>query len=104
MESEQNKNPEQGKNKKRKRSGRAANIDAIITSATEAARSHRHTDTWSNQGTNISYEGPTAPGAGGSVGTGLASGQDATGAHIYTDDAYQHAAAGRDKKEERSNP
>jgi len=87
-------------------SGNAANIDAIIGSATDGARSHRHTDTWSNQGTNISYEGATAPGGGGSVGTGQASGQDAVGARISSDDEQDYANAGRekDKGEDLSKP
>lgn len=79
-------------------SGNAANIDAIIGSATDGARAHRHTDTWSNQGANISYEGATAPGGGGSVGTGQASGQDAVGARISSDDGHDHANAGSDKE------
>jgi len=90
-----------GGGKKRKGKGNAANLDAIISSPTNAARSHRHTDTWSNQGTNVSYEGPTAPGGGGSVGTGYASGQDAVGARITTSDNTDHARAGRSDKKEK---
>jgi len=69
----------------------AANLDAIIGGATNAARSNRHTDTLSNTGTNISYEGNTAPAGGGSVGTGQASGQDAVGARLTTSDKHDHA-------------
>lgn len=94
------KKSDQGSGKKnKKKSGSAANIDAIIQSPTDAARARRHTDTWSNQGTNISYEGATAPGGGGSVGTGQASGQDAVGARIRSSDPYEHAT-GNNKKEE----
>jgi hypothetical protein len=78
-------NQDHDKQKKR-HSGTAASIDGIINSPTEAARSHRHTDQWSNQGANISYEGATAPGGGGSVGTGYASGQDAVGARVSAGD------------------
>jgi hypothetical protein len=76
----------EGKEKgKKSGSGDAAKLGAISQSATDAARSHRHTDTLSNTGTNISYEGNTAPGAGGSVGTGQASGQDAVEPRISSD-------------------
>jgi hypothetical protein len=99
MEDKRNLDPEQERNQenhddkqKKSRSGSAANLDSIMRSATDAARSHRHHTTWSNTGTNISYEGPTAPGAGGSVGTGMASGQDAVGARIRTDDALDHVS------------
>ena len=99
MEDKSNLGPEEEQNqesheetRKIDRSGSAANLDSIMRSATDAARSHRHQTTWSNTGTNISYEGPTAPGAGGSVGTGLASGQDAVGARISTDDALDHVS------------
>ena len=109
MENKSNKKPEenkQGQNKQHQSSGNAANIDAIIGSPTDAARAHRHTDQWSNQGTNISYEGATAPGGGGSVGTGQASGQDAVGARISSNDEYDHAMAGnkKDKGEELIKP
>lgn len=57
-------------------------INAIIGGATGNVRSRRSTNDWSDTGTNISYEGATAPAGGGSVGTGQASGQDATGASI----------------------
>jgi hypothetical protein len=89
---EQEQNQEHHDKRKKSRSGSAANLDSIMRSATDAARSHRHHTTWSNTGTNISYEGPTAPGAGGSVGTGMASGQDAVGARIITDDALDHVS------------
>jgi hypothetical protein len=96
MENSNNRPPEennQDQNKERKhRSSTAAEIDGIINSPTEAARSHRHTDQWSNQGANISYEGATSPGGGGSVGTGYASGQDAVGARVSANDESDFAA------------
>jgi len=54
-----------------------------------------------NTGTNISYEGPTAAGSGGSMGTGYASGQSAAGSSITTDTDYDMAAMGKhfDQKE-----
>lgn len=75
----------------RKKTSTAASIDAIITSATDNVRARRHRSDWSHTGTNISYEGPTAPGSGGSVGTGQASGQNAVGARISTDSEYDKA-------------
>ena len=78
----------------------AANLDAIIGGATNAARSNRHSDTLSNTGTNISYEGNTAPAGGGSVGTGQASGQDAVGATITTSDKHDHATRSRGEAKE----
>lgn len=56
-------------------------------------------------GTNVSYEGPTAPGAGGSAGTGFTSGQPGTGATIATSSDYDQAAIGKhfDKAEGEDN-
>jgi hypothetical protein len=48
-------------------------------------------------GTNISYEGATAPGAGGSAGTGFASGKEATGEKLAT-------SSGEDRAGRRSTP
>lgn len=42
-------------------------------------------------GTNTSYEGPLAAGAGGSAGTGYTSGQAGTGAKIATDSDFDQA-------------
>ncbi len=47
-----------------------------------------------NTGTNISYEGPTAPGAGGSSGTGYTSGQADTGQSVATSSDYDQAGVG----------
>ena len=56
-------------------------------------------------GTNTSYEGATAAGAGGSAGTGYNSGQADTEASINTDSEYDQAAAGKrhDKADEDGN-
>jgi hypothetical protein len=48
-----------------------------------------------NTGTNISYEGPTAAGAGGSAGTGYTSGQSGAGSSISSDSDYDQAAIGK---------
>lgn len=89
-----------GNQKDKKRTTSAAQLDSIMGSATEAVRSNKHQGDWGNTGTNISYEGAKAPGSGGSVGTGEASGQDAVGARISSDDAYDYAAGRKDNEGE----
>ncbi len=46
-------------------------------------------------GTNTSYEGPTAPGAGGSAGSGYTSGQSGVDSSITTDSDYDQAREGK---------
>ena len=48
-----------------------------------------------NTGTNISYEGPTAAGAGGSMGTGYTSGQSGASTSITSESDYDQAAIGK---------
>jgi hypothetical protein len=48
-----------------------------------------------NTGTNISYEGATAPGSGGSAGRGETSGQPDAGNTISTSSDYDQAAIGK---------
>lgn len=81
--------------------GQAADI---YRSPTAAADPH-NTRNYANTGTNISYEGATAPGGGGSAGTGEASGQPADGSRITTTRADETAAIGRhgDKVEGNDN-
>jgi len=76
------------------KSGNAANIDSIIGSPTEHVRAGRSSDSLGNTGANTSYEGATAPGGGGSAGTGYTSGQSGTGASISSDSdtAYVHGS------------
>jgi hypothetical protein len=50
-------------------------------------------------GTNTSYEGPTAPGAGGSSGSGYTSGQSGVQSSISTDSDYEQAGIGRSNEE-----
>lgn len=78
-----------------KKHSSAASIDSIISGATDAVHSRTHSADWGNTGTNISYEGPKAPGSGGSVGTGEASGQDAVHSTINTNSEYDAAREGR---------
>ena len=47
-----------------------------------------------NTGTNISYEGPTAAGGGGSAGSGYTSGQSGVDSSISTDSDYDLAGVG----------
>jgi hypothetical protein len=56
-----------------------------------------------NTGTNISYEGPTSPGSGGSVGTGYSSGKPAVEPKISTDSDYDRARVEKDNNEQVSN-
>lgn len=77
-----------------KKHSSAASIDSIISGATDAVHSRMSQEMWGNTGSNISYEGPTAPGAGGSVGTGNASGQDAVQGTINTNSEYDAAREG----------
>lgn len=69
----------------------AAQLDSLISSPTAAVHARHHQSSHgthlADTGTNISYEGQTAPGGGGSVGTGEASGQSATGSSIASTDA-----------------
>ena len=55
---------------------------------------------YADTGTNISYEGPTAPGGGGSVGSGYASGKSAIEANIATDSDFDRARVEKDNREE----
>jgi hypothetical protein len=88
--------PEGKKNKRRK--GSALLAASIGRSAT--AQVHRNSrDQLASTGTNISYEGATAPGAGGSVGTGFSSGKEALGETIHTSSDYEIGHVGAPKQE-----
>jgi hypothetical protein len=82
-------------NRRNVKGGNAANIDSIISSATDNVRSrHRHTSDWTNTGTNTSYEGASTTLGGGAAGTGYTSGQSGVGARIHTDSDYDKARVG----------
>lgn len=69
---------------------------SIIRSAT--AQVQRHKDTSMAQtGTNVVYEGATAPGSG--VGTGYSSGQEATGETMRTNTDYEQNRATAPEKD-----
>jgi hypothetical protein len=72
--------------------------------ATAQVNPHNTSDL-ANTGTNISYEGPTAPGSGGSAGHGYTSGQPDAGSTISTSSDYDQAAVGKhfDKVEGEDN-
>lgn len=85
-EQEEQDDPKQETTEKKSHST-AASIDAIISSPTQNVRSRLSGSSGrlANTGTNITYDGPTAPGGGGSVGTGYSSGNSATGAGLSSD-------------------
>jgi hypothetical protein len=86
---------------KSSKTGQSDMLDNIINSPTERARSNRSSDTFSNQGTNISYEGATAPGSGGSVDTGDSSGKPADNARISSSDENDYIkSSGKSVEEE----
>ena len=85
--------PEKVQKSGRKKSS-ALEAASLGRSATEQVRRHNVRDL-ANTGTNISYEGATAPGAGGSVGTGYASGKEAVDEKMRTNSDYEQNRAGR---------
>ncbi len=68
---------------------------ASMGRAATAQVDHHNTRDLAQTGTNISYEGPTAPGGGGSAGSGYTSGQSGADTSISTDSDYDQAAIGR---------
>jgi hypothetical protein len=70
-----------------------------------AAVNQRNASGWATTGTNPSYDEPIAAGGGGSVGTGFASGQSATGITTTQTEDYDKAGIvkGRENKEDNEN-
>lgn len=94
---------ENNKDAKKKKKGGIHNNALYAASMGRAATAQvdPHSDRdLANTGTNISYEGATAPGAGGSVGSGYASGKSAAESSISTDSDYDQARVGKGNKEE----
>ena len=87
-------------NEDEKKKGGSALLAANVgRSATARVRRHSASDAGlATTGTNVSYEGATAPGGGGSVGTGYASGQGATGETIRTNTDFEQNRAGSPSK------
>jgi len=83
------------KNKKHSSALRAASLGR---SATEQVISHSGDGALARTGTNVSYEGATDPGGGGSVGTGYASGKQAVDATITTNSDYAQNRGGSPSK------
>ncbi len=85
-------------NSKNKRHRRIIATAAVAHSATAQVRRRSGGDLLASTGTNVSYEGATAPGAGGSVGTGYASGQPATGEKITVNSDFVQNRGGNPAK------
>lgn len=77
--------------KKKKGHHSSATYAAGLARSASAQVSHHSDQGLANTGTNISYEGATAPGAGGSAGTGYTSGKEGVGEKIRTDSDYDEA-------------
>lgn len=90
MENQTNRNdsnPGQDNSGHKKKKVSALEAASLGRSATSQVDPHSNSGL-ANTGTNISYEGPTAPGAGGSVGSGYASGKEAADERISTNSDY----------------
>ena len=66
--------------------------------ATAQVRAHSGDGMLAKTGTNVVYEGATAPGGGGSVGTGYASGKQAVDATISTNSDFAQNRGGSPSK------
>ena len=88
------KGEDENKSSQKKNGSSALQAASMGRSATAQVDAHSNSGL-ANTGTNISYEGPTAPGAGGSVGIGYASGKEATGEKIATNTDYDKNRGGR---------
>jgi hypothetical protein len=91
---EQEQNNETGK----KKTGGSAQLAASIGRSATAQVSRHSGSGLASTGTNISYEGATAPGAGGSVGTGFASGKEAVDEKIHTNSDFEQNRGGSPSK------
>ncbi len=80
---------------KKKTSGALA-AAAVGRAATAQVRAHSKAGNFANTGTNVSYEGATAPGSG--LGTGYTSGQPATGAKITANSDFDQNRGGAPAK------
>ena len=83
-----------GKTPAKKKKTSVLTVASGLHSATAQVDPHNNRGL-ANTGTNISYEGATAPGSGGSVGTGYASGKEATGEKIRTGSDYSQGRTGK---------
>lgn len=92
---DQNQTPDEAPNKKKGGIHNNALYAASMGRAATAAVNPHDNSGLAQTGTNVSYEGPTAPGSGGSVGTGYASGKSATTTRPTEESDFDHTSAGR---------
>jgi hypothetical protein len=86
----------------KKKHSSALKAASLGRSATAQVTHHSGEGALAMTGTNVSYEGATAPGAGGSVGTGYASGKQAVDATISTNSDYEQNRSGSPSKKEKA--
>ena len=84
-------------NSKKKHSS-ALKAASLGRSATGQVMHHSGEGALAMTGTNVIYEGATAPGAGGSVGTGYASGKQAVDATISANSDFEQNRGGSPSK------
>jgi len=82
----------------KKKHSSALKAASLGRSATQQVTSRSGEGALAMTGTNVSYEGATAPGAGGSVGTGYASGKQAVDATISANSDYEQNRGGSPSK------
>jgi hypothetical protein len=85
-------------NPEHKKHNSALAAASLGRSATAQVTAHSGEGALAMTGTNVSYEGATAPGAGGSVGTGYASGKQAVDATISANSDFAQNRGGSPSK------
>lgn len=85
-------------NSGRKKHNSALAAASMGRAATAQVRAHSGDGMLAKTGTNVVYEGATAPGGGGSVGTGYASGKQAVDATISTNSDFAQNRGGSPSK------
>lgn len=90
--------------KQKKGKHNSALYAASMGRSASAQVSHHSDRDLANTGTNISYEGATAPGAGGSAGTGYTSGKEGVDERINTDSDYDKARIEKPAKNKDKEP
>jgi len=90
------KTPAAKKTAPKKKTGGALAAAAVGRAATAQVHRHSKAGNYAETGTNVSYEGATAPGSG--MGTGYTSGQAATGAKITANSDFDQNRGGTPAK------
>ena len=85
-------------NSGRKKHNSALAAASMGRAATAQVRAHSGDGMLAKTGTNVVYEGATAPGGGGSVGTGYASGKQAVDATISSNSDFAQNRGGSPSK------